>query len=91
MDFEHKSVLLEETIEELNVREGKIYIDGTLGGAGHSFEILKKLKGTGLLIGIDQDKEALDAAKSKLSQFENVKFFNLNYVDFEKALDELGI
>lgn len=91
MEFAHKSVLLKETIEALNVREGKIYLDGTLGGAGHSLEILKKLDGSGLLIGIDQDKEALEVAKNRLSDFENVKFFNLNYVDFEKALDELGI
>ncbi|MGR5589606.1 16S rRNA (cytosine(1402)-N(4))-methyltransferase RsmH [Peptoniphilus grossensis] len=91
MDFSHKSVLLNETIEGLNVREGKIYLDGTLGGAGHSYEILKKLHGTGLLIGIDQDQEALKAAREKLSEFKNVEYFNLNYIDFEKALDELGI
>ena len=91
MDFSHKSVLLKETIEGLNVRKGKIYLDGTLGGAGHSYEILKKLDGTGLLIGIDQDEEALKAAREKLSDFKNVEFFNLNYIDFEKALDELGI
>ncbi|WP_062552165.1 16S rRNA (cytosine(1402)-N(4))-methyltransferase RsmH [Peptoniphilus phoceensis] len=91
MEFAHKSVLLKETIEALNVREGKIYLDGTLGGAGHSLEILKKLDGSGLLIGIDQDKEALEVAKNRLSDFKNVKFFNLNYVDFENALDELGI
>lgn len=91
MEFAHKSVLLNETIEGLNVREGKIYLDGTLGGAGHSREILKKLKGTGLLIGIDQDIEALEVAKDRLSAYKNVEFFNLNYIDFEKALDELGI
>lgn len=91
MEFAHKSVLLKETIESLNIREGKIYLDGTLGGAGHSREILKKLDGSGLLIGIDQDKEAIEVAKNRLSDFDNVKFFNLNYVDFEKALDELGI
>lgn len=91
MDFSHKSVLLNETIEGLNVRKGKIYLDGTLGGAGHSYEILKKLDGTGLLIGIDQDQEALKAAREKLSEFKNVEYFNLNYIDFEKALDELGI
>lgn len=91
MDFSHKSVLLNETIEGLNVRKGKIYLDGTLGGAGHSYEILKKLHGTGLLIGIDQDQEALKAAREKLSEFKNVEYFNLNYIDFEKALDELGI
>lgn len=91
MDFSHKSVLLNETIEGLNVRKGKIYLDGTLGGAGHSYEILKKLDGTGLLIGIDQDQEALKAAREKLSEFKNVEYFNLNYINFEKALDELGI
>ena len=91
MDFSHKSLLLKETIEGLNVRRGKIYLDGTLGGAGHSYEILKKLDGTGLLIGIDQDQEALKAAREKLSEFKNVEYFNLNYIDFEKALDELGI
>ena len=91
MEFAHKSVLLKETIESLNIREGKIYLDGTLGVAGHSREILKKLDGSGLLIGIDQDKEALEVAKERLSDFDNVKFFNLNYVDFERALDELGI
>ena len=91
MDFSHKSVLLNETIEGLNVRKGKIYLDGTLGGAGHSYEILKKLHGTGLLIGIDQDQEALKAAREKLSEFKNVEYFNLNYINFEKALDELGI
>lgn len=91
MDFSHKSVLLKETIEGLNVRKGKIYLDGTLGGAGHSYEILKKLDRTGFLIGIDQDEEALKAAREKLSDFKNVEFFNLNYIDFEKALDELGI
>lgn len=91
MDFSHKSVLLKETIEGLNVRKGKIYLDGTLGGAGHSYEILKKLDKTGLLIGIDQDEEALKSARERLSEFKNVEYFNLNYIDFEKALDDLGI
>ncbi|WP_277250912.1 16S rRNA (cytosine(1402)-N(4))-methyltransferase RsmH [Peptoniphilus vaginalis] len=91
MEFAHKSVLLDETIEGLNIREGKIYLDGTLGGAGHSREILKRLKGSGLLIGIDQDIEALEVAKERLSDYKNVEFFNLNYINFEKALDELGI
>lgn len=91
MEFAHKSVLLDETIEGLNIREGKIYLDGTLGGAGHSREILKRLKGSGLLIGIDQDTEALEVAKERLSDYKNVEFFNLNYINFEKALDELDI
>ncbi|WP_085875929.1 16S rRNA (cytosine(1402)-N(4))-methyltransferase RsmH [Peptoniphilus vaginalis] len=91
MEFAHKSVLLDETIEGLNIREGKIYLDGTLGGAGHSSEILKRLKGSGLLIGIDQDIEALEVAKERLTDYKNVEFFNLNYINFEKALDELEI
>lgn len=91
MEFAHKSVLLDETIKGLNIREGKIYLDGTLGGAGHSSEILKRLKGSGLLIGIDQDIEALEVAKERLTDYKNVEFFNLNYINFEKALDELGI
>ncbi|MBU5669093.1 16S rRNA (cytosine(1402)-N(4))-methyltransferase RsmH [Peptoniphilus sp. MSJ-1] len=91
MEFQHKSVLLDEVIENLNIRKGKIYLDGTLGGAGHSKEILKKLNGDGLLIGIDQDIEALNVAKERLSEFDNVEFFNLNYANFEEALDGLGI
>lgn len=91
MEFAHKSVLLDETIKGLNIREGKIYLDGTLGGAGHSREILKKLKGSGLLIGVDQDIEALEVAEERLTEYKNVEFFNLNYINFEKALDELEI
>lgn len=85
MEFAHKSVLLDETIEGLNIREGKIYLDGTLGGAGHSREILKKLKGTGLLIGIDQDIEALEVAKERLSNYKNVEFFNFKLYKFWKS------
>jgi len=91
MEFSHKSVLLDEVIENLNIRKGKVYLDGTLGGAGHSLEILKKLDGEGLLIGIDQDMEALNEAKNRLQIFDNVKLFNLNYVEFEKALEDLNI
>lgn len=91
MDFVHKSVLLDETIDGLNIRKNKIYLDGTLGGAGHSFEICKRLDNTGLLIGIDQDIRAIEKSKEKLKEFSNVKFFNYNYVDFERALDELEI
>ena len=62
MAFEHKSVLLEETIENLNIRPDGIYVDGTLGGAGHSYEICKRLSDKGRLIGIDQDEDAIKAA-----------------------------
>lgn len=91
MDFVHKSVLLNETIEGLNVRKDKIYLDGTLGGAGHSFEICKLLNNTGLLIGIDQDSRAIEESKEKLSDFNNVRLFNYNYLNFEKALEQLHI
>ena len=71
MEFKHKPVLLKECIEGLNIKKDGIYVDGTLGGAGHSKEILNHLSNTGLLIGIDQDLEALDAAKKNLSSFNN--------------------
>ena len=73
MEFNHKPVLLEETIKGLNIKSNGIYIDGTLGGAGHSKEILKKLSSKGLLVGIDRDEEALNAAKENLKEFQNVK------------------
>ena len=70
MDFVHKSVLLYECIEGLNIKENGVYVDGTLGGAGHSSEIIKRLSKTGRLIGIDRDTDALKAAKEKLKDFE---------------------
>ena len=68
MEFRHRSVLLEETIEGLNIRPDGIYLDGTLGGGGHSSEILRRLQ-NGRLIGIDQDEEALAAAGKRLSEY----------------------
>ena len=68
MEFKHKPVLLDECINGLNIKQDGIYIDGTLGGAGHSKEIAKRLSSKGLLIGIDRDLEALSAAKEKLFQ-----------------------
>lgn len=92
MEFFHKSVLFDETIEGLNVEEGKIYVDGTIGGAGHSSEILRRLNGKGLLIGIDQDDNALEKSEKVLSQIgDNYKLFKSNYKDFDKVLDELDI
>ena len=73
MEFKHKPVLLKETIDGLDIKEDGIYVDGTLGGAGHSKEILKKLDSSkGILIGIDRDEEALNAAKQNLSKYSNV-------------------
>ena len=92
MEFYHKSVLFDETIEGLNIREGKTYVDGTIGGAGHSSEILKRLGGTGFLVGIDQDDNALAKSNEVLGKIaENYTLVKSNYKDFDVVLDELGI
>jgi len=91
MSFNHVSVLLKECIEGLNIKPNGIYVDGTLGGGGHSFKILQLLE-NGKLIGIDQDTDALKAATEKLKIFEG-KFIPVhrNFSDIENVLDELGI
>ena len=91
MEFKHKPVLLNECIEGLNIKKDGIYVDGTLGGAGHSKEILNHLSNTGLLIGIDQDLEALDAAKKNLSSFNNVIYIHDNHDNIDKILQKLEI
>lgn len=91
MDFVHKSVLLSECIEGLNIKEDGIYVDGTLGGAGHSSEIIKRLSKTGKLIGIDRDTDALEAAKEKLKEFENVIYYHGNHDNIKEILNELKI
>ena len=69
MEFHHYSVLLNETIENLNIRPDGIYVDGTLGGGGHSYQILKRLGENGRLIGIDQDADAIQAAFSTTGRY----------------------
>ena len=91
MNFVHKSVLLNESIESLNINPNGIYVDGTLGGAGHSIEILKKLSPKGKLIGIDRDEDALKAAKEKLSEYTNVTYYHGNHDDIKEILQELKI
>lgn len=91
MEFKHKPVLLEETIKGLNIRKNGIYVDGTLGGAGHSKQILKQLDGTGILIGIDRDNEALKAAKCNLQEFQNVKYIHGNHDEINKIFEENNI
>ena len=92
MEFKHKPVLLNECIEGLNIKPDGIYVDGTLGGAGHSKEILKRLdKNNGLLIGIDRDKEALQTAKQNLSEYGNVKYVHGNHDDIKEILENLKI
>ena len=91
MQFKHKSVMLDETINSLDVRKNLVYVDGTLGGAGHSKAILDKLNGTGMLIGIDRDEDALSVAKERLKEYNNVKFVHGNHDDIKDILETLGI
>ena len=91
MNFVHKSVLLDECIEGLNIKPNGIYVDGTLGGAGHSSEIIKKLSDQGKLIGIDRDDEALKAAKERLKEYSNVTYYHGNHDDIKEILEDLNI
>ena len=91
MEFNHVSVLLNECLEGLNIKENGIYVDGTLGGAGHSSGILKRLSKEGRLIGIDQDTDALKAAKERLKDYSNVTFVHSNFSNIENVLNNLNI
>lgn len=92
MNFEHVSVLLDETIAELNIKEDGIYVDGTLGGAGHAFQVCKRLDHKGRFVGIDQDEAAILTGKERLAQFgERVSIVRSNYCNMKQVLAELGI
>lgn len=92
MNFSHKSVLLDETIEGLHVKPDGVYVDGTLGGGGHSYEIAKRLSGNGHLFGIDQDEAAIRAAGERLSEFESrVTIIRDNYENAIRDLKGKGI
>lgn len=92
MEFKHKSVLLYETVDGLSIKPDGIYVDGTLGGGGHSYEICKRLSAGGRLIGIDQDDAAIAAATARLSEFEDrVTIVRSNYCNMENVLHQLGI
>lgn len=91
MEFKHVSVLLNECIEALDIKEDGIYVDCTLGGAGHSSEIVKMLSNKGRLIGIDQDKDALKAAEIKLKEYSNVTFVHNNFYNIEEILCDLKV
>ena len=92
MAFEHKSVLLEETVDSLNIKPDGIYVDGTLGGGGHAFEVCSRLGEKGRLIGIDQDADAIRAASERLSVFgDRVMVVRNNYVNIAEVLASLGI
>ena len=91
MEFSHKSVLLDECIEALRIRPDGIYLDGTLGGAGHSYEIARRLT-TGRLIGVDRDAVALEAAQKRLAPFaDRVTTVHSNFSELDSILDTLGI
>lgn len=91
MKFKHNPVLLQECIENLNIKPDGIYVDGTLGGAGHSIEIVKRLSSKGLLIGIDRDKDALKSSREKLKEYENIKYVHGNHDEIKEILEDLKI
>ncbi|SEV91698.1 16S rRNA (cytosine(1402)-N(4))-methyltransferase RsmH [[Clostridium] fimetarium] len=91
-EFSHKSVLLDETIGNLNIKPDGIYVDGTLGGGGHSYEIASRLSVKGRLIGIDQDADAINAATERLKPYaDRVTIVRNNYTNIAEVLKELGI
>lgn len=94
MEFSHKSVLLEETIEGLNIRENGTYVDGTLGGGGHAFHVCERLSGKGRFIGIDQDAAAIEAAGIRLLPYQDkikIDIIRSNYQKTPQVLKELDI
>lgn len=91
LEFKHKPVLLDECIQGLNIKPDGIYVDGTLGGAGHSKVIASKLSNKGLLIGIDRDEEALNAAKINLKEYDNVQYIHGNHDNIKDILYNLKI
>lgn len=92
MEFKHKSVLLQETIENLKVKPDGVYVDGTLGGAGHALEVCKKLSATGRFIGIDQDAAAIETAAERLKNYESQTIIiRSNYCSMIREVQNLGI
>ena len=92
MTFQHYSVLLNETIEQLDIKENGIYVDGTLGGGGHANAVLQRLGDGGRLIGIDQDAAAIQAAGERLAPFgDKVTVVRSNYSAMPQVLEDLGI
>ena len=91
MEFEHNSVLLDETIEGLNIKPDGIYVDGTAGGGGHSSAIAAKLSDKGRLIAFDRDPDAVKAASARLAEYSNAMVVHSNYSDLRSVLDDLGI
>jgi len=91
MEFKHASVLLDECLEGLNIKPNGIYVDGTLGGGGHSCQIAKRLNRDGRLFGIDQDEDAIKAAGDRLKEFDNVTIVRSNYENMKSVLASYGV
>ncbi len=91
MEFKHTPIMLKEVIENLNINPNGIYVDGTMGGAGHSSEIVKKLSKEGLLIGIDRDKDALNASHERLKDYDNVRYIWGKHENIKDILKGLNI
>jgi len=91
MKFEHKPVLLNEVIAGLDIKPSGVYVDCTIGGAGHSIEILKRLNSNGFLYGFDRDQEAIDASKERLMKFKNFKIIKSNFNNAKEELLKLGV
>ena len=91
MEFSHVPIMLSEVLEGLAIKPDGIYVDGTLGGAGHSSEIVKRLGDKGKLIGIDQDQDAIEAASKRLEPYKNVEIVHSNYLNIKSILSGLGI
>ena len=92
MEFNHVSVLLDECIDNLNIKEDGVYVDCTMGGAGHSKEIVKRLSKDGLFIGFDQDKNAIATAKERLAEYsDRVRFVHSNFSNIKEELEKIGV
>lgn len=92
MEFKHVSVLLQETIDGLNIKEDGIYVDGTLGGGGHAYHVCEKLGANGRFIGIDQDEDAIKAASARLAPFsDKLTVIRSNYCHMKERLQEIGV
>lgn len=92
MEFNHVSVLLDECIDNLNIKEDGVYVDCTMGGVGHSKEIVKRLSKDGLFIGFDQDKNAIATAKERLAEYsDRVRFVHSNFSNIKEELEKIGV
>lgn len=92
MEFNHYSVLLKETIDNLNIKPDGIYVDGTLGGGGHAYQVASRLSEKGRLIGIDQDADAIAAAGARLQEFgDKITIIRSNYANMKEELHRIGV